>query len=376
MFASYSKHPWVNVFLLFVTLFLSAVSFMLYTIYIIREIALHDVYYDLYLYQSTLFFMIVSLYSLGFFILPFLHTLTGSVSQKQLLFYTFGIQLVSLILLYFFLTFLVMLLSVIAMSLYNAAFVLLCINIWRITPKKWRFLMLALINGIVASIITTAFKLSFVVLEAEDLSTHSLLIVSSIFCAINLFLVFLASFPRSLKRPIKRISDHLFINIFHLVKHYKAFVRLLILVIIIYVFYISIDAANIHWFILTYESLSIYQMSIVTIFAFIILILFGILVTQTRRTHLAIGFFFIATCLISGAFYWLSYYDITNTLTIQLFYFTYEILSLISYSFIIAACIDRLFSAFPNNRVFTFSVFYLLSNIFIWILLQFVSRLL
>jgi len=318
--------------------------------------------------------MIVSLYSLGFFILPFLHTLTGSVSHKKLLVYAFTIQLIGLILLYFFLTFLVMLLSVIAMSLYNAAFVLLCINIWRITPKKWRFFMLTLINGIIAIIITTAFKLSFVILEDKTLSTHSLLIISSIFCAINLLLVLLTSFPRSLKRPMKRISDHLFINIFHLVKHYKVFVKLLILVIVIYVFYISIDVSKIHWFILTYEPLSINQMLTIIIFSFILLIFFGIFVTQMRRKNLAITLFFIATCLVTAAFYWLSYYEITDTLTIQLFYFTYEILSLISYSFIIAACVNQLLSAFPNNRVFTFSVFYLLSNIFIWIILQLISR--
>lgn len=369
----FNNRWWLNTLFLSIVTLCTTLAFMLYIIYMINRIALHGVYYDLYIYQNTFFFMLIGLCSFGYFILPFLHTISGTLKHKRLLIYAFLLQIVSLILFYLYLSFLTMFLSVIAMSLYNAIFVLLSVNLWKSAPPHLRFFVLSILYGFHGSMVIMAFKASFFILQYHDLDLSFALPLCTVFLAISGFFTWLIRFPKSLKRPIRRVSDHLFINIFHLMKHYKVFLGLMMLVVLIYVFYASLDLNKIKWFVQSFEFLTVGQVILIICINLVILIAFTYFVEKLHVRYAAIGFTLIFTVISAFSFYWLSVHNLAEVLYIRGAYFIYGAVSLISYALSMAAAIDKLFRAFSSNRVFIFSVFYLLSSILIWIFLQLIS---
>ncbi|GGF96392.1 MULTISPECIES: hypothetical protein [Cysteiniphilum] len=370
MFRLLSKTWQLNALLLLCCLIFSGIAFTLYSAFIIQKVALHDVYYNSRLYTSTYHFLLVSLFSLGFFLLPFLNIFSRSFNHRRLLTICLAVQFISILILYYHFNFMSLLFSVVSMSLTNIIFVLIILNLWAITPAKYRFFVISISYAIKTAILTAFFNATYSYHQTID--NPYFLLVCTIFIIISATSLLFCSLNIQKKVAYHSYTDHLFINIFYLMRHSRVFFKTTAIAIIITVVSIYLDKikfqALVHYSDYLTPSLFLKTAPINLLLAAIICYIASIKRLKTQLASLLIVIFCVSSISLLTMLY------LSSNISINLFFsslfITDQAIGFLAYAFIIGICIDKLLNEFKRSQVFAFSVFYVLTGVMVWTILQ------
>ena len=366
----YLSKYWVcNIILIVIIAILSNLSFTTYVAYIIKEIALQDVYYNFKLYLKTYHFLLLSLFSLGFFLLPFLYIITDSFGYKKIIIFCFTLQILSLLILLKFMSFFTMFASVITMSLSNATFILLRVNIWNTAKKKYKYYFISTTICLDITILVTAFQITYNISGNDNVL---ILISNSIICLlISLILTSIIHIRKSKKKLFKNFSDHLFINIFHIMRNSNKFIKNILVVLaatLLIIFLENIKLNDIKYYFGYYNLKSLIYYLIVSFILANIVFLFATIIRY--RMIIAIILLTLLTITTITVFI-INLNDIHSITNYQkLIILSDKITSFVFYCFIIGYIIHNFLKIFKKNQIFSFSIFYIILAIFSWITLQ------
>ncbi|WP_192483593.1 MULTISPECIES: hypothetical protein [Cysteiniphilum] len=366
-----SSRVWqINVLLLLCCFISSGVAFTLYSAFIIQKVALNDVYYNSRLYTSTYHFLLVSLFSIGFFLLPFLNIFSRRFDHKRLLVICLVLQFISILILYHHLNFMSLLFSAVSMSLANIIFVVIILNLWAAAPTQYRFFIISITYAIKTVILTLFFNATYSYNHAID-SPYFLLFcamlitlsaVSLLFCNLNI----------RYKTTYHSYTDHLFINIFYLMRHSRVFFKTAAIAIVITVVFIYLDKMK-------FQALANYSdhltpdlflqtAPINLLLATIICYIASVKKLKTQLAILLIVIFCVSSIIL------LTMLHLSSDTSINLFFsslfITDQTIAFLAYAFIIGICIDKLLNEFKRSQLFAFSVFYVLTGVMVWTVLQ------
>ncbi len=366
-----SSRAWqLNVLLLLCCLISSGIAFTLYSAFIIQKVALHDVYYNSRLYTSTYHFLLVSLFSLGFFLLPFLNIFSRSFNHKRLLSICLALQFISTLILYYHFNFISLLFSVVSMSLTNIIFVLIILNLWAAAPAKYRFFVISITYAIKTAILTAFFNATYGYRHLID--NPYFLLFCAVFIIISAATLLFCRVNMERKAAYHSYTDHLFINIFYLMRHSRVFfktaaIATLITVVSIYLDKIKFQALASYSDYLT-PSLFLKTAPINLLLAAIICYVASIKKLKTQLAILLIVIFCVSSSILLSLLY------LSSEMNINLFFSSLFIIdqtiAFLTYAFIIGICIDKLLNEFKRSQVFAFSVFYVLTGVMVWTILQ------
>ncbi|WP_440615383.1 hypothetical protein [Cysteiniphilum sp. 6C5] len=366
-----SSRIWrLNVLLLLGCFISSGVAFTLYSAFIIQKVALHDVYYNSRLYTSTYHFLLVSLFSIGFFLLPFLNIFSKRFDNKRLLFICLTLQLISILTLYYHFSFMSLLFSAVSMSLANIIFVVIILNLWAITPTKYRFFIISITYAIKTVILTLFFNATY---NYHQLVNHPyFLLFCAMFILISAIILIFCSLDFKRKAVYHSYTDHLFINIFYLMRHSRVFFKTAAIAIIITVVFIYLDKIK-------FQALANYSdhltpklflqtAPINLLLATIICYIASIKKLKTQLAILLIVIFCVSSITLLTMLYLSK--DTSINLFFSSLFITDQTIAFLAYAFIIGICIDKLLNEFKRSQLFAFSVFYVLTGIMVWTVLQ------
>ncbi|WP_116963770.1 hypothetical protein [Fastidiosibacter lacustris] len=370
MSASFSKYLWLNLILLMTCLASLVIAFILYSSYIIQNIALHDVYYNLSLYISTYHFLLISLFSVGFFLLPFLNIFSRTFNHKRLVFICIVLQFASIVVLYFKFNFISLTASIIAMSLTNIIFIIISLNLWSLAPHRYRFLVITTTYALNTTLLTSFLKWTYNN-HYYTIEQYFLLLCLG-FITLAAVLLFLSKMQAQKRSSFHSFTDHLFINVFHLMRHAKMLLVLIIISITITLTSILLDKIKLLYFLNHIEYFNFMLLIKITPINLVLTIAICY-IARSKNTKIQISIVLLIFLFLSSTCLLIIHHDSTG-IEIN---FTYQVLLIIdrtvtfvTYSFILGACIDHLLCKFKKSQVFVSSVFYISTGISVWIILQ------
>ena len=349
MHKSPSKKWKLNTLLLLLCLACAEVAFILYSAYIIQNIALHDVYYNVHIYVATYYFLLISLFSLGFFLLPFLIFFAHTFNHKRIFYVCIGVQFISILVLYYQLNFFSLLFSVVGMSLTNVIFVLIILNLWVLAPQKYRFFVTATAYAVNTSILMTFLRISYNHYYYVD-NPHFLLL-SLFFIALSGLILIFCHVEMRRQYLFHRFTDQLFINIFHLMRHSKVLIQTTLIATAVTVITIYLDGAKFQHF-ANYISLNASTTFLVVLPINLILVAVICYFASIKNIKTPLFVLLIVLfCFSTGYLFVIDHFP--DPLNIGLFYsFIFigdRVTTFLVYVFIMGVCIDKLLNTFKRS---------------------------
>lgn len=353
------KSNYYNLILLLLLSFTAKLAFVFYSAYLIKAYALHDVYYNHYFYVKTYHFLFMGLFSLSFFILPFLYLYVREISSKKIIIFCFIIQIISNLFFCYFNNFIVLFFSILGASLINVILIIVIVQIVSLVSYKNQLWVLALAHAFSFTFSLTIFK----ELYSFDYDVKNFLYISILLSIVGIFLAFSLILNNDIAKVANRhFTNYIFVGIFATVRKSKSFIFYLIILSALATIHIIVESYKLdvsYTYPNNYTD-TILLLFITTLMIVIISIIANIISPITIFSIIGFLYIFISIFIIK---------DYNSRIII----FSDKIISLSVLSLWISLLLRNFLNIFAKYRFFAIGSLYLFVNVLTWFTVKILS---